>query len=525
MPVPPPEDRGGPGSTDDREHPRAVRRAVPSARGTPLAAEVPLRCASGRRDASGRRRRVPGSGPVRHGIELEPRRVRRRGGARNVRRVGRHPLRGDQDPPRLPPRGRRPRRRDEGAGEGLAGRDHRDRPRVRQEHPRGCPHDPRGTGGPRGPARRFREVASAGRRRQDRDHDELPGLGPRVSLCSEGVRPARPHGGISESRASREPRGPRATHRQERRTRAHPGIRSLRRLHHGGQDDRDRGRRAGFSVQGRKRRRTTSARGLQRNPRPETSGRPRGGGPGALGSELLHGNRAGRIVRVRCETAATLFRVSSSPRRAVLVDEPDVRRPISADLRHSRVAPVRRGLRPLPRPSADRPVLPRPPSEEGQVHPCGRGEPLPADVIAQMRRAEAFGRAYEVQRQLLYATLSLLYYTRDAAGIDTTAVLREAHSRFPLIPHFEGTHFQCNFGHLNGYSAIYYTYMWSLVIAKDLFSRFRAAGSLLDPAEAERYRDLILGRGSEKPAADLIRDFLGREMRFGPFEAWVREAG
>src|SRR5207244_12713856 len=153
------------------------------------------------------------------------------------------------------------------------------------------------------------------------------------------------------------------------------------------------------------------------------------------------------------------------------------------------------------------------------------GEPVSADLIAQMRRAEAFGRAYEVQRQLLYATLSLLYYQRDAAKMDTTAVLREAHARFPLIPHFEGTHFQCNFGHLNGYSAIYYTYLWSLVIAKDLFSRFRAAGSLLDPAEAERYRDLILGRGSEKPAADLIRDFLGREMQFGPFESWLREAG
>src|SRR2546422_5365616 len=105
------------------------------------------------------------------------------------------------------------------------------------------------------------------------------------------------------------------------------------------------------------------------------------------------------------------------------------------------------------------------------------GEPVSADLIAQMRRAEAFGRAYEVQRQLLYATLSLLYYTRDAANMDTTAVLREAHSRFPLIPHFEVKHLHCNFGHLNGYSAIYYTYIWSLVIAKDLFSRFRAAGS------------------------------------------------
>ena len=153
------------------------------------------------------------------------------------------------------------------------------------------------------------------------------------------------------------------------------------------------------------------------------------------------------------------------------------------------------------------------------------GEPVPPDLIAQMRRAEAFGRAYEVQRQLLYATLSLLYYTRDAAGIDTTAVLREAHTHFPLIPHFEGTHFQCGFGHLNGYSAAYYTYMWSLVIAKDLFSRFRERGSLLDPTEAARYRDLVIGRGGEKPAAELVRDFLGREIAFDAFEAWLREAG
>jgi len=153
------------------------------------------------------------------------------------------------------------------------------------------------------------------------------------------------------------------------------------------------------------------------------------------------------------------------------------------------------------------------------------GDPIPPDLIGQMRRAEAFGRAYEVQRQLLYATLSLLYYTRDPTGVDTTAVLREAHARFPLVPHFEGTHFQCSFGHLNGYSAVYYTYMWSLVIAKDLFSRFRARDSLLDPTEARRYRDLILARGSEKPAAEMVRDFLGREMRFDAFEAWLREAG
>jgi Zn-dependent oligopeptidase len=67
------------------------------------------------------------------------------------------------------------------------------------------------------------------------------------------------------------------------------------------------------------------------------------------------------------------------------------------------------------------------------------------------------------------------------------------------------------FSHLNGYSAGYYPYGWSRVIAADLFSRFRAAG-LRDTATAHDYRALVLGRGGSKPAAELIEDFLGRPV-------------
>ena len=152
------------------------------------------------------------------------------------------------------------------------------------------------------------------------------------------------------------------------------------------------------------------------------------------------------------------------------------------------------------------------------------GERVPANLVRQMRRAEAFGRAYEAQRQLLYATLSMTYYDRDPRGLDPDAVVADVHGKFPLIPMLEGTHFQCNFGHLTGYSAIYYTYMWSLVIAKDLFSRFRAQKDLLRPEEAMRYRKAVLEPGSSRLAEDLVRDFLGRERSFEPFEAYLREA-
>ena len=54
-----------------------------------------------------------------------------------------------------------------------------------------------------------------------------------------------------------------------------------------------------------------------------------------------------------------------------------------------------------------------------------------------------------------------------------------------------------SFGHLEGYGSGYYTYMWSLVIAKDLFSAFDR-GNMFDPAVAGRYRDRILAQGGQK---------------------------
>ena len=87
-------------------------------------------------------------------------------------------------------------------------------------------------------------------------------------------------------------------------------------------------------------------------------------------------------------------------------------------------------------------------------------------------------------------------------------------------PYVEGTHFQTSFGHLDGYSAVYYTYMWSLVIAKDFFGRFDGA-NLLAPAVAARYRDTVLAPGGSKPAAVLVSDFLGRPFDFKAWEAWL----
>jgi thimet oligopeptidase len=85
------------------------------------------------------------------------------------------------------------------------------------------------------------------------------------------------------------------------------------------------------------------------------------------------------------------------------------------------------------------------------------------------------------------------------------------------------THMHAAFGHLEGYTSAYYTYMWSLVIAKDLFSAFDPS-NLFDPAVAQRYRDLILAPGGSRDAADLVAEFLGRPYTFDAFEAWLNQS-
>ena len=62
--------------------------------------------------------------------------------------------------------------------------------------------------------------------------------------------------------------------------------------------------------------------------------------------------------------------------------------------------------------------------------------------------------------------------------------------------------------------------MWSLVIAKDLFSAFDP-DDMLDPGVAARYRDAVLAPGGSRDAADLVADFLGRPYTTDAFAAWL----
>jgi thimet oligopeptidase len=148
------------------------------------------------------------------------------------------------------------------------------------------------------------------------------------------------------------------------------------------------------------------------------------------------------------------------------------------------------------------------------------GEPVPAELVRRLKRASEFGKGLQMRRQMVFAHLALAAFDRPPAGVDLDALYREFTQRYVPFPYVEDTHFPCGFGHLDGYSAMYYSYMWSLVIAKDFFGRFDRS-NLMDPAVARRYRETVLEPGGSMPAAEMVRAFLGREFSFDAFRRWL----
>ena len=146
------------------------------------------------------------------------------------------------------------------------------------------------------------------------------------------------------------------------------------------------------------------------------------------------------------------------------------------------------------------------------------GETIPDDIITKMRAARDFGRGLWARHQMFYAALSLNYYNRDPDSFDLDELMISLRKQYSPYPHVNDTHFYSAFGHLDGYSAIYYTYMWSLVIAADMFSEFEKHG-LLNQETAARYRQKVLAPGGSKDAAELVEDFLGRPYNFDAFAA------
>ena len=82
-----------------------------------------------------------------------------------------------------------------------------------------------------------------------------------------------------------------------------------------------------------------------------------------------------------------------------------------------------------------------------------------------------------------------------------------------IEPRYRSQYFSHTFA--GGYSAGYYSYIWSEILDADTFMAFQET-DILDQETAARYREEILSKGGTRPGMELYRNFRGRDPEIGP---------
>lgn len=139
------------------------------------------------------------------------------------------------------------------------------------------------------------------------------------------------------------------------------------------------------------------------------------------------------------------------------------------------------------------------------------------EQLARLSAARLYGAGSRYSRQHLYAAYDMA--TSGPTVPDPQALWEKMEGETPL-GYVPGTHFPGTFSHIiSGYTAGYYGYMWSQVLALDMLSVY--GGNLMNPSVGRRFRTTVLAQGSQKPAAVLVREFLGREPSSDAFIAEI----
>jgi peptidyl-dipeptidase Dcp len=157
------------------------------------------------------------------------------------------------------------------------------------------------------------------------------------------------------------------------------------------------------------------------------------------------------------------------------------------------------------------------------------GEPLPAELLERLLASRSHGEGFRTTEYLAASLLDQAWHTLGAddtvGGAGTLGTvddvrtfeaeaLRKAGIAHPLVPpRYRSTYFNHVFA--GGYSAGYYSYIWSEVLDADTVEWFEENGGLRR-ANGDHFRRTLLSRGGAVDAMDAYRAFRGRDPEIRP---------
>ncbi len=142
------------------------------------------------------------------------------------------------------------------------------------------------------------------------------------------------------------------------------------------------------------------------------------------------------------------------------------------------------------------------------------GRPIPTELVAKIERAETFNQGFGTTEALASALVDMKLHLAGDKTIDPDAFERETLAALGMPKQLVMRHRTPHFNHVfagDGYSAGYYSYLWSDTLTADAFEAFTEAGGAYDKAVAKRLRDHVFSIGNTVDPADAYRAFRGRD--------------
>ncbi len=153
------------------------------------------------------------------------------------------------------------------------------------------------------------------------------------------------------------------------------------------------------------------------------------------------------------------------------------------------------------------------------------GKPIPQALVEKIDRSKTFNEGFVTVEYLAAAILDMKLHLLGDKKIDARAFEKEALAELGMPHEIVLRHRLPQFMHVfssDGYSAGYYSYLWSDVITADAFGAFTEAGGPYDRKVADRLRKSIFSVGNTIDPADGYRNFRGRDPKV---EALMKKRG
>ncbi len=154
------------------------------------------------------------------------------------------------------------------------------------------------------------------------------------------------------------------------------------------------------------------------------------------------------------------------------------------------------------------------------------GEPIPAELVAKIKRADTFNQGFDTTEYLASALMDMKFHTTDPTGMDVQAFERETLDALDMPEELVMRHRSTQFAHIfsgESYAAGYYGYLWADVLAADAAEAFtEASGGFYDEEVAQKLVNYLFAPRNAMDPAEAYRAFRGRDAES---DALLRDRG